>query len=123
VLVHAVIDALLGAAGQGTIGERFPDDDPSYRGADSLELLAGVWRELSGAGYEIGNLDCVIHAEGPRLAPYLPEMRRRLSETLGIPESDVSVKPKTGEAMGAIGRGEGMAALAVVLLHCPPCKG
>jgi 2-C-methyl-D-erythritol 2,4-cyclodiphosphate synthase len=119
VLVHAVIDALLGASGRGNIGERFPDTDPAHCGADSLELLAGVWRELSGAGYEIGNLDCVIQAEEPRLAPYLPEMRRRLSETLGAPLSSVNVKPKTAEGMGAVGRGEGMAALAVVLLHNP----
>ena len=119
VLVHAVIDALLGAAGRENIGERFPDTDPAYLGADSMLRLGEVWGEIFQAGYRLGNLDCVILAEEPRLAPYLPEMRRRLSEVLGTPESTVSVKPKTGEAVGAVGRGETMAALAVVLLQAP----
>jgi len=119
VLVHAVIDALLGAAGRENIGERFPDTDPAYLGANSMLRLGEVWGEIFQAGYRLGNLDCVILAEEPRLAPYLPEMRRRLSEVLGTPESTVSVKPKTGEAVGAVGRGETMAALAVVLLQAP----
>lgn len=119
VLVHAVIDALLGAAGRDNIGERFPDTDPAYRNADSLALLGDVWRELRGDGYRLANLDCVILAERPRLTPHLAEMRRRISEVLGAPEWAVNVKPKTGEGIGAVGRGEGIAAMAVVLIEPP----
>jgi len=119
VLTHAVIDALLGASGRGNIGERFPDDDPAYAGADSLTLLEEVWRELSHDGYSVVNLDCVLITEKPRLAPYLAAIRARLASVLGTEDGAVSVKPKTAEGMGSLGRAEGMAVTAVVMLKGP----
>jgi len=112
-LAHAVIDALLGAAGLGDIGQRFPADEARWKDADSLELLAAVVADLAGAGLVPHNVDATVLAEHPRLLPHLSEMRRRLAERLGISEQAVNVKATRGEGMGPIGRGEGIAAHAV----------
>ncbi len=113
VVAHALADAVLGAAGLGDIGTHFPDTDPALAGADSLELLARSVAMARGAGLGPVNADCTILAEEPRLAPHTPSMAGRLAERLGAP---VSVKATRGEGMGAIGRAEGIACLAVVLL-------
>jgi len=111
VLTHAVIDALLGAAGLGDIGTLFPDDDPAYAGADSLELLRIALGKLPG---RVANVDATLICEAPKLAPHRAEMERNISTVLGAP---VSVKATTNEGMGAIGRGEGIAAVAVALIE------
>ncbi len=116
-LAHAVIDALLGAAGRGNIGQRFPDTDPALRGVDSTGLLAEVWAELSRDGFRLVNLDVVLIAEKPRLGAYLGAMSEGLAGVLGAAPGDVSVKPKTAEGLGFIGEGLGLAAMAVVLLE------
>ena len=115
-LAHAVTDALLGAAGMGDIGLRFPADDPQWEGADSLELLATVVDELAAAGYRPTNVDATILAEEPRLAPHLVEMRERLAARLGLPTSAVNVKATRGEGLGSIGKGEGIAVHAVAVV-------
>ena len=115
-LAHAVTDALLGAAGMGDIGRRFPADDPQWEGADSLELLATVVDELAAAGYRPTNVDATILAEEPRLAPHLVEMRERLAARLGLPTSAVNVKATCGEGLGSIGKGEGIAVHAVAVV-------
>lgn len=111
-VAHAVSDALLGAAGLGDIGDHFPDDDPAYARADSMELLARVVLTVS-THYEIGNIDVSVVTEAPRLAPHRDEMQARLSDVVGAP---VSVKAKRAESLGALGRGEGIACFAVALL-------
>ena len=116
VLVHAVCDALLGAAGLGDIGRHFPDTDPKYKEADSRALLREVAAKVRGAGYAIANLDATIHAEAPRMAPHIPAMVANLSADLGLKSGQVNVKAKTAERLGAIGRGEGIAAEAIALL-------
>ncbi len=116
VLLHAVIDALLGAAGMGDIGEAFPDTDKEFAGIDSAELLSRTWARVHKRGWQIVNLDCTIHAQQPKLAPYKSPIRQRLAALLGVDESAVNVKAKTGEQVGPIGRGESMNADAVVLL-------
>ena len=116
VLTHAVIDALLGAAGMGDIGEHFPDTDERWRGADSIELLAAVCEELDRAGLDVVNVDCTVIVEAPKLAPHRAAIRERLAGTLGIAPARVGVKATTGEGMGFVGRGEGVAALAVASL-------
>ncbi len=116
VIAHAVADALLGAAALGDIGTHFPDDDPRYRGADSLELLARVGRLLVERGLRALNVDVTLMAERPKIAPYVPRMRANLARSLGLDESAVSVKATTTEGLGFIGRGEGMAAAAVALV-------
>jgi 2-C-methyl-D-erythritol 2,4-cyclodiphosphate synthase len=116
VLTHAVIDALLGAAGLGDIGEHFPDTDERWRDADSTLLLADVREQIVGAGLEIVNVDCTIVMEAPKLGPHKQAIRVRLASALGLPESRVNVKATTGEGIGFVGRGEGVAALAVVSL-------
>jgi 2-C-methyl-D-erythritol 2,4-cyclodiphosphate synthase len=113
VLTHAVIDALLGAAGLGDIGEHFPDTDERWRDADSTCLLADVRAEVAGAGLEIVNVDCTIVMETPKLGPYKQAIRTSLGGTLGLSRERVSVKATTGEGIGFVGRGEGVAALAV----------
>jgi 2-C-methyl-D-erythritol 2,4-cyclodiphosphate synthase len=118
VLVHAVIDALLGAAGKGNIGERFPDHDPAYANADSCTLLEEVWRDLSAVGFEVVNVDAVLVADKPRLGPYLLSMSERLGGILGVPTDRVAVKPKTREGLPPETGPGGIAALAVVLLRC-----
>lgn len=117
VLVHALIDALLGAAGLGDIGQHFPDDDPRFAGADSRELLRRTVELLSRAGWRPLNVDSTLITERPRLAPYLPAMRAALAEVSGLPEDGISIKAKTNEGLGALGKGEGIAALAVALVE------
>ena len=116
VLIHAVIDALLGAAGLGDIGQRYPPDDPAYAGADSRRLLAEVRAAVEEAGYRPQNVDATLIAERPELAPHLPRMRQAIGEALGLDSARVNVKATTNEGIGAIGRGEGIAAIAVALL-------
>ena len=114
--VHAVIDALLGATGRGDIGEWFPSSDERWRGIRSTEMLSHVWSSLSADGWRIENVDLTIVAAEPRLAPYRAEMRATLAESLGISEAQVSVKATTTDALGFVGRAEGILALATVLL-------
>ena len=116
VLIHAVIDALLGAAGLGDIGEHFPDTDPRYRDADSLELLATVLTTVIAAGFDVENIDGTVIMEAPKLGPHRLEIRERLALALNLPVGRVNVKATTGEGMGFVGRGEGVAALAVASL-------
>jgi 2-C-methyl-D-erythritol 2,4-cyclodiphosphate synthase len=113
VLTHAVIDALLGAAGLGDIGQHFPDTDERWRDADSLDLLRAVVAQLADAGYAPINIDATVACEEPKLGPYRDEMRDRLAQAAGLEPSAVNVKFTTGERMGFVGRGEGIAALAV----------
>jgi 2-C-methyl-D-erythritol 2,4-cyclodiphosphate synthase len=113
VVAHAVADALLGAAGLGDIGSHFPDTDPRWRGADSLTLLAHVVALVRAEGWSIGNVDTTVVLEAPRLAPHKAAMEERLEAVLGAP---ASVKAKRAEGLGALGRGEGVACLAVALL-------
>jgi 2-C-methyl-D-erythritol 2,4-cyclodiphosphate synthase len=114
VLAHAVIDALLGAAGLGDIGEHFPDTDERWRGADSMQLLASVVQRVRDAGLQIVNVDCTVVMEAPKLSPHRAAIRERLAGVLGLDLAEVNVKASTGEGMGFVGRGEGVAALAVV---------
>jgi 2-C-methyl-D-erythritol 2,4-cyclodiphosphate synthase len=116
VLLHAVIDSLLGAAALGDIGQRYPPDDPAYAGADSGRLLAEVRTAIEGAGYSPESVDATVIAERPKLGPHLPQMRRAIGEALGLDAARVNVKATTNEGIGAIGRGEGIAAIAVALL-------
>ena len=116
-LLHAVIDALLGAAGLGDIGRHFPPGDPTYKGIDSRELLRRAAGLLTGGGYNVVNVDATVIAEKPRLAPHLEDMRRTIAAVLGIDDSQVNVKATTHEGLGAIGRGEGIAAMAVALIE------
>jgi 2-C-methyl-D-erythritol 2,4-cyclodiphosphate synthase len=113
VVCHAIADAVLGATGQGDIGTMFPDTDEQWRGADSLALLAAVVERVSPA-WRVVNVDCTVIAESPRLAPYREPVQERLSAVLGAP---VSVKAKRGEGLGALGRAEGIACLAVALVE------
>jgi len=117
VLTHAVMDAMLGAAGKGDIGRRFPDSEPIYEGADSLELLKEVVGIIQQEGLTVNNLDATLIAEEPKLSPYLEEMGRQLSRVLGVDAEAVNVKATTTEGLGFCGRGEGMAAYAVVTLR------
>lgn len=117
VLTHAVIDALLGAAGLGDIGERFPDSDERFSDADSIELLQTVLASVVDAGYEVVNVDCTVLMEAPKLSPHKPAIRARLAAVLGLPEARVGVKATTGETIGFVGRGEGVAALAIAGLE------
>jgi 2-C-methyl-D-erythritol 2,4-cyclodiphosphate synthase len=115
-LCHAITDALFGAASLGDIGRHFPDTDMQYRGAESLALLSEAARRVAAAGWNIGNVDATVIAEAPKLAPHVPAMRQRLAGALGIEIDQVSVKAKTAEKMGPVGRGESMQARAVCLL-------
>ena len=116
VLAHAVMDALLGAAALGDIGGMFPDSDERWRDADSLHLLEQVAARLAETGWEVGNVDATVLAQAPKLAPYIPEMRRRMANAMGIDAAQVSVKATTEEHLGFTGAGEGMACHAVALL-------
>ncbi len=116
VLLHAVIDALLGAAGLGDIGQRYPPDDPAWAGADSLQLLAEVRAAVEEAGYRPGSVDATVISERPALSPHLPAMRQAIGEALGLDVTRVNVKATTNEGLGPVGRGEGIAAIAVALL-------
>ncbi|WP_456416153.1 2-C-methyl-D-erythritol 2,4-cyclodiphosphate synthase [Thiolapillus sp.] len=117
VLIHALCDALLGAAGLGDIGRHFPDTDPAFEGIDSRVLLRKVVEELRQRGFRAGNVDATVIAQRPRLGAHIPAMQERLAEDLGIGVSQVNIKATTTEKMGFTGRGEGIAAHAVVLLH------
>ena len=116
VLLHALMDALLGAAALGDIGRHFPDKDPQYEGADSMELLGRVCALLRQKGYRVGNCDCTVIAQRPKLAPYIPAMRENIASALGIPTDRVSVKATTEEGLGFTGEGAGIAAQAIALL-------
>lgn len=116
VLLHAVMDALLGAAALGDIGRHFPDTDARYLGADSLALLGHVGKLLSERGYVVVNIDATIIAQRPKLAKYIGEMRKNIADTLGIGEGQVNVKATTEEGLGFTGAGEGIAAQAVCLI-------
>ena len=117
VLVHAVMDALLGAAGLWDIGHAFPDNDPAYAGIDSMLLLARVRDMLTEKGYTVGNVDATILAQRPKLASHIPQMRRNIAQVLGVEEDCINVKATTEEGLGFTGSGEGMAAHAVALLN------
>jgi len=117
VLIHAVCDALLGAAALGDIGAHFPDSDPRYKDADSRVLLREVGAKVRDAGFTIGNLDATVHAEAPKMAPHISAMIANIAADLGLKPDQVNVKAKTAERLGAIGRSEGIAAEAIALLE------
>ena len=117
VLLHAVSDALLGAAALGDIGRHFPDTDPAYKGADSLKLLACVVEKIHAAGYRVGNVDVTMIAQKPKLKDYIPQMQKNIAKTLGVTENQVNVKATTEEHLGFTGDGSGMACHAVCLLE------
>ena len=117
VLLHALMDAMLGAAALGDIGQHFPDSDERYAGADSLQLLAEVSRLLTEAGYRLVNVDCTILAQRPKLMPHVPAMRANIARVLGVELDAVSVKAMTEEGLGFTGDGSGIAAHAVVLIE------
>lgn len=116
-LIHAVIDALLGAAALGDIGSHFPDTDEKWRGADSARLLAAVAAEVAAAGYSVGNIDATVICERPKLRPHIDAMRGRIAGILGIPPESVSIKGKTNEKMDDTGAGVGIAVHCVALLN------
>lgn len=116
VVLHAVADALLGAAGMGDIGEMFPDTDPRHRDLDGAVLLAEVFRKVRGAGWRVENTDIVVHAQEPKLLPFKPLIRANVARLLGIDPARVNVKAKTGEHVGPIGRGEAIACEVALLL-------
>lgn len=122
VLLHAVMDALLGAAGMRDIGYHFPDTDPAYRGADSMELLRQVGTMLRKVGFRVGNIDVTMIAQKPKLKDYIPQMTRNIAAALGIEESRVNVKATTEEHLGFTGTGEGMSCHAVCLIEDLPGK-
>jgi len=115
-LLHAICDAVTGALGEGDIGAHFPDTDPRYEDADSRILLRAVWQRAVAEGYSLGNVDATVVAEAPRLAPYIREMTANIASDLGAGIEQVNVKATTTEGLGFAGRGEGIAALATVLL-------
>ncbi|GAA3893484.1 MULTISPECIES: 2-C-methyl-D-erythritol 2,4-cyclodiphosphate synthase [Anoxybacillus] len=117
VLLHAIADACLGAIGEGDIGKHFPDTDEAYKDADSALLLQRVWNLVRRHGYTLVNVDCTIIAQKPKMAPYIPNMQKRIAELLEGDVSQVNVKATTTEKLGFTGRGEGIAAQAVVLLQ------
>jgi 2-C-methyl-D-erythritol 2,4-cyclodiphosphate synthase len=117
VLLHAICDALIGAVGAGDIGTHFPDTDPRYKGADSRELLREVAALVAGRGYRVANVDSTIIAQAPKMAPHIPRMRENIAADLQVDAARVNVKAKTAERLGAIGRGEGIAAEAVALVE------
>jgi 2-C-methyl-D-erythritol 2,4-cyclodiphosphate synthase len=115
-LLHAVTDALLGAAGLGDIGRHFPDTDPAYKDADSRELLRQACRKVMDAGWAVGNIDATIHAQAPKIGPYAKAMVANIASDLDVGESQVNIKAKTNEGLGYLGRKEGIAATVVALL-------
>lgn len=116
VLLHAVTDAVLGAVAMGDIGTHFPDTDESYKDADSLKLLVDVWKLIKVEGYRLGNIDCTIMAQKPKMLPYILEMRTIIAKALDADIAQVNVKATTTEQLGFVGRGEGIAAQTVVCL-------
>jgi 2-C-methyl-D-erythritol 2,4-cyclodiphosphate synthase len=117
VATHAVANAILGALGEGDLGRQFPDDDPRYKDADSLHLLATVWQRAAALGWRLGTVDLTVVAQRPKLAPYLLSMRTRLATALNAPDSRINVKASNPEGLGALGRGEGISASAIILLE------
>ncbi len=117
VLLHAITDALLGAAALGDIGMHFPDTDAAFKGADSLALLGEAARRVRAAGFEIGNVDSTVIAQAPKLMPHIAAMRERIAQALGVALNQVNVKAKTAEKMGPVGLGQAMEARAVVLVY------
>ena len=116
VLLHAICDALIGAAGLGDIGKHFPDTDPRYKGVDSRELLRAVARLLGEQGYAVVNVDSTIIAQAPKMAPHIAAMRANIAADLGVTVDSINVKAKTAEKLGLVGRGEGIVAEAVALI-------
>ena len=116
VLTHAIMDALLGAAAMGDIGKHFPDSDEQYRNVSSIELLKQVDGKLKASGFRVVNIDSIIIAERPKLAPYIDEMRENIKEALGVDLSSINIKATTTEGLGFVGKGKGIAAQAVALL-------
>lgn len=116
VLLHTITDAALGALGAGDLGKHFPDDDPAYKDADSKMLLRHVWQMVRASGYELGNVDCTVMAQAPKLAPYIDAMRAQIATLLETDITNVGVKATTTEKLGFVGRKEGMACQAVILL-------
>lgn len=116
VLLHAITDALLGAAGLGDIGRLFPDTDAAHKDADSLKLLATAMAQLRATGWRVVNVDCTVIAQRPKIAPHVPAMQQAIAGVLGVAPSDVNIKGKTTEWLGFAGRGEGIAAQAVAML-------
>lgn len=116
VLLHAVIDAILGAAGLGDIGRHFPDTDPTYKGADSRELLRFAMEKVRAAGWEVVNIDATVHAQAPKIGPHAPAMVANIAADLGIEPNAVNVKAKTNEHLGYLGRKEGINATVVALI-------
>ena len=116
-LLHAITDALLGAAGLGDIGRHFPDTDPVFKGADSIVLLKEAARRVTDAGWRVGNLDATIVAQAPKMAPHIPLMRERIAQALGLQADAVNVKAKTAEKMGPVGEGRAIEARAVCLIY------
>ena len=119
VLLHAITDALLGAAGLGDIGQHFPDTDATYKGANSLVLLKKAHDHVKQLGWQLGNVDCTIVAQAPKLSLHRSDIRSSIAKALGVTESQVNVKAKTAEKMGPVGEGLSMEARAVVLIHKP----
>ena len=117
VLIHAVMDALLGAAALGDIGRHFPDTDPAYNGISSIVLLKHVGNLLKDNGFAVGNIDATIIAQKPKMSPHIPQMTRNMAEALGIPQSRLNIKATTEEGLGFTGRGEGIASQAICLLE------
>ena len=115
-LLHAITDAVLGAAGLGDIGRHFPDTDPAFRGADSVRLLQGAVARAGEAGWQLVNIDSTIVAQAPKMAPHIPAMRERIAQAVGLPVEAVNVKAKTAEKMGPVGEGRAIEARAVCLL-------
>lgn len=122
VLIHAVCDALLGAAALGDIGRHFPDSDPRYKGIDSRVLLRSVGERIAERGFSVGNVDATLIAQAPRLAPHIPQMIANLAADLGVEPDRINIKATTTERLGFAGREEGIAAHAVALLVLPPAK-
>ena len=116
VLLHAITDSILGAAALGDIGKHFPDTDVQFKGADSRTLLKEAARRVVATGYSIGNIDCTIIAQRPKMAPHIPSMRANIAEDLGLDISQVNVKAKTNEKLGYLGREEGIAAESIAML-------
>lgn len=117
VAAHALANAILGALGEGDLGSHFPDTDPRYKDADSIILLSSVWTRAAELNWGVANADITIFAQRPKLAPYLPAMRTRLAAVIGADPSRLNVKASNPEGLGALGRGEGMAAAAIILLE------
>ena len=120
VLLHTITDAALGAIGGGDIGKHFPDTDPEFKDADSRKLLTHIWEYVKEQGYELGNVDCTVIAQKPKLAPYIEQMRESIAGLLEADISQVNVKATTSEHLGFTGREEGIVALAVILLNKRP---